>query len=113
MAAVLAGSCEGSMSHRSSISSDSSSLSDNNNSKSSPSSPSCKSQQLGPKHKLISEADVQVCRLNHTRTIVSKIMNSRYLRRWESHRVVLEHNEIKSNTVSTQFCQTFICVFLL
>lgn len=56
--------------------------------------------QTGPKHKLISEADVQVCRLNHTRTIVSKIMNSRYLRRWESHRIVLDHNEMRSTTVS-------------
>uniref|UniRef100_A0A0B6YSR8 C-Maf-inducing protein PH domain-containing protein n=1 Tax=Arion vulgaris TaxID=1028688 RepID=A0A0B6YSR8_9EUPU len=54
--------------------------------------------QTGPKHKLIIEADVQVCRLNHTRTIVSKIMNSRYLRRWESHKIMLEHNEMKSTT---------------
>ncbi|XP_055890578.1 C-Maf-inducing protein-like [Biomphalaria glabrata] len=54
--------------------------------------------QTGPKHKLIYEADVQVCRLNHTRTIVSKIMNSRYLRRWESHRIVLDHNEMRSTT---------------
>ncbi|CAG5134304.1 unnamed protein product [Candidula unifasciata] len=52
----------------------------------------------GPRHKLITEADVQVCRLNHTRTIVSKIMNSRYLRRWESHRIILDHNEIRSST---------------
>lgn len=56
--------------------------------------------QTGPKHKLITEADVQVCRLNHTRTIVSKIMNSKYLRRWESHRIVLDHNEMRSVTVS-------------
>ncbi|GFS20143.1 C-Maf-inducing protein, partial [Elysia marginata] len=52
----------------------------------------------GPKHKLITEADVQVCRLNHTRTIVSKIMNSRYLRRWESHKIVLDDNEMRSAT---------------
>lgn len=56
--------------------------------------------QMGAKYKLITEADVQVCRLNHTRTIVSKIMNSRYLRRWESHTVVLDHNEVRSTTVS-------------
>lgn len=52
----------------------------------------------GPRHKLITEADVQVCRLNHTRTIVSKIMNSRYLRRWESHKIVLDDNEMRSAT---------------
>lgn len=56
--------------------------------------------QTGPKHKLITEADVQVCRLNHTRTIVSKIMNSRYLRRWESHRIVLDDNEMRSTTAT-------------
>ena len=53
----------------------------------------------GPKHKLIGEADIQVCRLNHTSTIVSKIMNSKYLRRWETHKVVLDHSEIRSTTV--------------
>ncbi|KAK3799133.1 hypothetical protein RRG08_051408 [Elysia crispata] len=52
----------------------------------------------GPRHKLITEADVQVCRLNHTRTIVSKIMNSRYLRRWECHKIVLDDNEMRSAT---------------
>ncbi|XP_050397029.1 C-Maf-inducing protein isoform X1 [Patella vulgata] len=52
----------------------------------------------GPKCKLINEGDIQVCRLNHTRTIVSKIMNSKYLRRWESHHIVLGHNVIRSQT---------------
>lgn len=54
----------------------------------------------GPRFKLINEGDIQICRLNHTRTIVSKIMNSKYLRRWESHRIVLDKNEIRSCTVS-------------
>ena len=58
----------------------------------------------GPKHKLITEGDIQVCRLNHTRTIVSKIMNSKYLRRWESHKIVLDHGEIRSTTVSIILC---------
>ncbi|ESO82820.1 hypothetical protein LOTGIDRAFT_80178, partial [Lottia gigantea] len=53
----------------------------------------------GPKCKLLSEGDIQVCRLNHTRTIVSKIMNSKYLRRWESHHIILDHNVIRSQTV--------------
>ncbi|XP_076449363.1 C-Maf-inducing protein-like [Babylonia areolata] len=52
----------------------------------------------GLKHKLITEADIQVCRLNHTSTIVSKIMNSKYLRRWETHKIVLDHSEIRSTT---------------
>ena len=49
--------------------------------------------------KLLSEGDIQLCRLNHTRTIVSKIMNSKYLRRWESHHLLLDSCEIRSNTV--------------
>lgn len=53
----------------------------------------------GPRFRLIHEGEIQVCRLNHTRTIVSKIMNSRYLRRWESHRIVLGKNEIHSTMV--------------
>jgi len=50
--------------------------------------------------KLLSEGDIQLCRLNHTRTIVSKIMNSKYLRRWESHHLLLDSCEIRSNTVT-------------
>jgi len=49
--------------------------------------------------KLLSEGDIQLCRLNHTRTIVSKIMNSKYLRRWESHHLLLDSCEIRSTTV--------------
>ena len=67
----------------------------------------------GPRHKLITEADVQVCRLNHTRTIVSKIMNSRYLRRWECHKIVLDDNEIRSSTVSTNFFPLPYTIILL
>ena len=57
-------------------------------------------QHPGPKFKLITEGDLQLCRLNHTRTIVSKIMNSKYLRRWEGHHVILGENDIYSTTVS-------------
>jgi len=52
----------------------------------------------GPKYKLVHEGDRQVCRLNHTRTVVSKIMNSKYLRRWESHHLMLGNSEIWSTT---------------
>ena len=81
-----------------------------------PSSPASSSQSAmpsnksgthsGPKFKLINEGDIQLCRLNHTRTIVSKIMNSKYLRRWESHHLILADSEILSSTVSglLSFC---------
>lgn len=51
------------------------------------------------KFKLLHEGDVQICRLNHTRTIISKIMNSRYLRRWESQHVILGDNDITATAV--------------
>ena len=52
----------------------------------------------GPRYKLINDGDIPICRLNHTRTIVSKIMNSRYLRRWELHKIYLDKTEICSAT---------------
>lgn len=55
---------------------------------------------VNQRYKLINEGDIQICRLNHTRTIVSKIMNSKYLRRWESHRIILGLNDIASSMAS-------------
>lgn len=59
--------------------------------------------RVGPRCKLIHEGDIQLCRLNHTRTIISKIMNSKYLRRWEAHRIVLGVSEIVSATVELRY----------
>lgn len=69
------------------------------------------SYSCGQRFKLLVEEDIQLCRLNHTRTIVSKIMNSKYLRRWESHHLVLGENDIYSSTVSRQcrVCSTILC----
>ena len=90
-----------------------------------PSSPASSSQSAmpsnksgthsGPKFKLINEGDIQLCRLNHTRTIVSKIMNSKYLRRWESHHLILADSEILSSTVSglLLFCFEIKFVFTI
>ncbi|XP_064610749.1 LOW QUALITY PROTEIN: C-Maf-inducing protein-like [Liolophura sinensis] len=63
-----------------------------------PTTVSPKPNVTGPRYKLIHEGDIQVCRLNHTRTIVSKIMNSKYLRRWECHHLILAQSEICSET---------------
>jgi len=54
----------------------------------------------GQRCKLIHEGEIQLCRLNHTRTIISKIMNSKYLRRWESHLLILGDEQMESDTVS-------------
>ena len=62
-----------------------------------------KPAHTGPKYKLLTEGDIQLCRLNHTRTIVSKIMNSKYLRRWESHHIILTDSAITSETVGITF----------
>ena len=62
----------------------------------------------GHRCKLLHEGNIQLCRLNHTRTIVSKIMNSKYLRRWESHYLILGISEIRSAEVRFLF---FWCRF--
>ncbi|CAG2107858.1 unnamed protein product [Medioppia subpectinata] len=65
----------------------------NSPAKSIPSSP------MGPKFKLIHEGDIHLCRLNHQRTVISKILSSKFLRRWESHRLYLTAVNITSKTV--------------
>jgi len=72
---------------------------------SSPTSPEYPSVRLtgsGTKFKLIHEGDMKLCRLNHTRTVISKVMNSKYLRRWECHRLKLGESEIFSTTVRSE-----------
>lgn len=63
-----------------------------------PGSPSLRPPGCGQRFKLLFEGDIQLCRLDHTRTVVSKIMNSKYLRRWESHHLVLGSSEMFSTT---------------
>ncbi|XP_069681421.1 C-Maf-inducing protein-like isoform X2 [Periplaneta americana] len=52
----------------------------------------------GPRFKPLLEGDIQVCYLNHTRTVVSKILSSKFLRRWESHHLYLNDSCISSKT---------------
>ncbi|GBL84999.1 hypothetical protein AVEN_42245-1 [Araneus ventricosus] len=60
------------------------------------------SSPQGPRFKLVYEGLVHVCRLNHTRTVISKLLSSRFLRRWEGHHVILDDNFITSRNVSIQ-----------
>ena len=55
---------------------------------------------VGAKFKLVHEGDIQVCRLNHSSTLLSKILSSKFLRKWESHHVVLADYHLYSTTVS-------------
>lgn len=52
--------------------------------------------------RMIREVVVAVCHLNHTNTIISKILSSKYLRRWENHQIRLQDDCITSNTVSNE-----------
>ncbi|CAN8001156.1 C-Maf-inducing protein [Ixodes scapularis] len=54
----------------------------------------------GPKFKLTHEGDLQLCRLNHSRTVISKILSSKFLRRWEAHKILLGTAEMASKTPS-------------
>ncbi|OTF74747.1 hypothetical protein BLA29_006679 [Euroglyphus maynei] len=64
----------------------------------SPNRTSAPSSPIGPKFKIIHEGDVHLCRLNHQRTIVSKILSSKFLRRWETHRIYLTSVNLASKT---------------
>ncbi|KZC04076.1 PREDICTED: C-Maf-inducing protein-like [Dufourea novaeangliae] len=63
---------------------------------SSSSSPS--SGPVGPRFKPIEEGDIQLCFLNHSKTLVRKILSSKFLRRWETHRLYLNDTCISSRT---------------
>jgi len=54
----------------------------------------------GPRFKPLEEGDIQVCYLNHTRTLVKKILSSKFLRRWETHHLYLNDACLSSKTVS-------------
>ncbi|XP_035210490.1 C-Maf-inducing protein-like, partial [Stegodyphus dumicola] len=62
----------------------------------SPSKSPVPSSPQGPRFKLVHEGLVHVCRLNHTRTMISKLLSSRFLRRWEGHHVILDESYITS-----------------
>lgn len=64
----------------------------------------------GPKFKLIHEGDIQLCRLNHCRTVINKILSSKFLRRWENHHLFLSTTQINSKTVSSFRFYSFILV---
>ncbi|XP_031565829.1 C-Maf-inducing protein-like isoform X2 [Actinia tenebrosa] len=52
----------------------------------------------GPKFKLLHEGDIQVCRLNHSRTLISKVLSSKFLRRWEAHHISMGEFQMFSQT---------------
>uniref|UniRef100_A0A0C9RW62 Cmip protein n=1 Tax=Fopius arisanus TaxID=64838 RepID=A0A0C9RW62_9HYME len=64
------------------------------------SSPSPSPGPAGPRFRPIEEGDVQVCYLNHTRTLVSKILSSKFLRRWETHHLYLNDACLSSKTLT-------------
>uniref|UniRef100_A0A915I2Y2 C-Maf-inducing protein PH domain-containing protein n=1 Tax=Romanomermis culicivorax TaxID=13658 RepID=A0A915I2Y2_ROMCU len=50
------------------------------------------------KFKFVNEGQIQICRLNHARTVLGKLSSSKLLRRWETHFLILGDDEIKSKT---------------
>lgn len=53
----------------------------------------------GMRYKLLQEGDIQVCVIRHPRTFLSKILTSKFLRRWEPHHLTLADNSVASATV--------------
>ncbi|XP_033217067.1 C-Maf-inducing protein-like [Belonocnema kinseyi] len=64
------------------------------------SSPSPSPGPAGPRFKPLEEGDIQVCYLNHTRTLFSKILSSKFLRRWETHHLYLNDACLSSKTLT-------------
>lgn len=58
------------------------------------------SSHPGQKFKLLSDGDVQVCRVKHGKNLVDKVIGSKLLRRWETHHLYLNDACISSKTVS-------------
>ncbi|KAJ7394978.1 hypothetical protein BTVI_159411 [Pitangus sulphuratus] len=52
----------------------------------------------GMRYKLLQEGDIQVCVIRHPRTFLSKILTSKFLRRWEPHHLTLADNSVASAT---------------
>ncbi|XP_034031597.1 C-Maf-inducing protein [Thalassophryne amazonica] len=52
----------------------------------------------GMRYKLLHEGDIQVCVLKHPRTFLSKILTSKFLRRWEPHHLTLTDCSLSSAT---------------
>ncbi len=72
----------------------------NNNHKAGP----CSKRSLlhsssGMRYKLLQEGDIQVCVVKHPRTFLSKLLTSKFLRRWEPHHLTLTDSSLVSATV--------------
>ncbi|XP_056272599.1 C-Maf-inducing protein [Pseudoliparis swirei] len=52
----------------------------------------------GMRYKLLHEGDIQVCVVKHPRTFLSKILTSKFLRRWEPHHLALTDSSLTSAT---------------
>ncbi|KAF7698919.1 C-Maf-inducing protein [Silurus meridionalis] len=52
----------------------------------------------GMRYKLLHEGDIQVCAVKHPRSFFSKILTSKFLRRWEPHHLTLTDCSIASAT---------------
>uniref|UniRef100_A0A8B9KCH2 C-Maf inducing protein n=1 Tax=Astyanax mexicanus TaxID=7994 RepID=A0A8B9KCH2_ASTMX len=52
----------------------------------------------GMRYKLLQEGDIQVCVVKHPRTFLSKILTTKFLRRWEPHHLTLTDCSLVSAT---------------
>lgn len=60
-------------------------------------------KRISQRYKLITEGEVQICKLQQSKKMLSKLMNSKLLRRWKTQRIMLTDKEIASNTVISKF----------
>ena len=60
-------------------------------------------KKTGQRFNLIHDGDVFVCKLPHSRNLITKLLNLRLLRRWKEHKIILTDKEIFSTTVSKTY----------
>ncbi|XP_047451599.1 C-Maf-inducing protein isoform X2 [Mugil cephalus] len=78
-------------------------MSEGNNNNTKPGAGPCKRSlhhcsSSGMRYKLLHEGDIQVCVVKHPRTFLSKILTSKFLRRWEPHHLTLTDGSLTSAT---------------
>ena len=61
------------------------------------------------RYKLLHESNIQVCRVSHGSNVVNKILNLKFMRRWESHSLVLSDSTLYSRTVSESGYEYISC----
>jgi hypothetical protein len=60
-------------------------------------------KRITHRFKLITEGEVQICKLQHSKNMFNKLLNSKLLRRWKTQRIILTDKDISPSMVISKF----------